>query len=110
MYAYVEQTIIERDGKDHRSPMLRDDCDATVLRVPEQFAGTLPKVANAEGSGWTHGIALMFVYPNRSTNTPKHPGELRSVARSRCPNQAFARTHRCRLRSAPTSGSPPCRA
>jgi len=51
MYAYVEQTIIERDGKDRRSPMLRDDRDATVLGVPEQFGGTLSEVANAEGRG-----------------------------------------------------------
>ena len=48
MHADIEKAVVEGNREDGWPPVLGDDRQPPVLGVPEQFAGTLPQVSNAE--------------------------------------------------------------
>ena len=66
MYADLEQTFVERNGENRGTAVFCDDRDMSLLRVPEQFTGTLSDIAYAEDADGTHS-ASQFMHTNRST-------------------------------------------
>ena len=69
----LEQPLIERDSQNGRTPVLRNDREMSLLRVPEQFAGTLSDIACAEDADGFHSASEIMPI-NRSINCrPSEP-------------------------------------
>ena len=51
MEADLQEALVKRHGQDGSTPVFRDQCEASVLRILEKPAGMLPEIVDAEDVG-----------------------------------------------------------